>query len=72
MMEKFSPQQIAGKTLRRLINENYKSQEEFSYDYGLDIRNVSRYINNVINKINAIQSLADFFKVDFMEFFIDR
>jgi len=68
-MEQLSPQQIAGQNLRRLIQENYPSQEEFSYDYGLELRTVSRYINNGINKIDAIQQLADFFKVEFIEFF---
>ena len=68
-MEKLSPQQLAGLNLRRLIQENYTSQEEFSYDYHMELRTVSRYINNGINKIDAIQQLADFFNVDFMEFF---
>lgn len=70
-MTKLSPQQKAGNMLRRLIQENYPSQEEFAYDYGLDIRSVSRYINNGINKIDTIQELAEFFKVDFADFFIE-
>lgn len=72
MMTKLSPQQIAGKTLRRLIQENYSSQEEFAYDYGMEIRSVSRYINNGINKIDTIQSLAEFFNIDFFEFFQEK
>lgn len=68
-MGKLSPQQIAGFNLRRLIQENYSSQEDFAYDYGMELRTVSRYINNGINKIDAIQQLADFFNVDFMYFF---
>lgn len=71
-MNSLSPQQIAGRTLRRLIQENYSSQEEFAYDYGLEIRTVSRYINNGINKIDIIQQLADFFKIDFVDFFVDK
>ena len=59
----------AGKRLRQLINENYSSQEEFAYDYGLEIRTVSRYINNGINKVNIIQELSDFFCVPFTSFF---
>lgn len=61
--------QKAGNALRRLIQENYSTQEDFAYDYGLDIRSVSRYINNGISKIDTIQELADFFKVDYTEFF---
>ncbi len=71
-MSELSPQQIAGKNLRRLIQDNFASQEDFAYEYGLELRTVSRYINNGINKIDAIQQLANFFKVDFIEFFIDK
>jgi hypothetical protein len=59
-MNELSPQKTAGQVLRRLIQENYSSQEEFAYDYGTDIRTVSRYINDGINKINIIQELAVF------------
>ena len=68
-MENMSPSQIAGKTLRRLIQENYSSQEEFALDYGLEIRTVSRYVNSGINKVDTIQELASFFNVSFVEFF---
>ena len=70
-MDKLSPQQLAGKNLRRLIQENYSSQEEFAYDFGPDIRTINRYINNGINKVDIIQELADFFGVSFMDFFRD-
>lgn len=68
-MDKKTPQQLAGITLRRLIKENYDSQEEFANDFGMEIRTVSRYINNGINKIDAIQELADFFDMEFADFF---
>ena len=60
---------MAGQTLKRLMKENYPSQEEFAYDYGADIRTISRYINNGINKIDVIQELAEFFDVPFEFFF---
>ena len=68
-MEKITPSQLAGNTLRRLIQENYNSQEEFANDYGLEIRTVSRYLNSGINKVDTIQELAAFFNVAFVEFF---
>ncbi len=64
-----SPQECAGLTLKRLIQEYYPSQEEFAFDFGTDIRTVSRYVNQGINKINIIQDLADHFHVSFEEFF---
>ena len=60
---------IAGQKLRQLINENYKTQEDFAYDYGADLRTINRYINQGINKIDVIQELAEFFRVEFTFFF---
>lgn len=67
-MTQLSLRQKAGNALRRLIQENYATQEDFAYDYGLDIRSVSRYVNSGISKIDTIQELADFFMVDYTEF----
>lgn len=72
MMGLLSPQLKAGNALRHLIAENYPSQEEFAYDYGADIRTISRYINNGINKIDVIQELAEFFDVPFEFFFAEN
>lgn len=60
----------AGQKLRALIEENFSSQEDFAFEYGADIRTISRYINNGINKIDVIQSLADWFGISFADFFV--
>ena len=70
-MEKLSSKQIAGKTLRRLIRENYSSQQEFADAYGLEIRSVSRYINNGIKDLDTIQELAQYFNLTVIEFLTD-
>lgn len=62
---------IAGQRLKQLIKENYPTQEDFSYDYGLEIRTISRYVNQGINKIDVIQELAEFFGVEFTYFFTE-
>lgn len=59
----------AGDFLRKLIQQNYSSQEAFAIDFGTDIRTISRYINGGINKVNVIQELAEFFEIDFNDFF---
>lgn len=64
-----TPERMAGETLRKLIQENYSSQEEFADDYGAEIRTISRYVNNGINKVSTIQELAYFFGIDFKDFF---
>ena len=70
-MEKTSLALRAGNKLRKLIKETYPTQEDFAFDYPMDIRTVSRYINDGINKINVIQELAEFFDVPFTDFFTE-
>ena len=69
MMSSYTPQQKAGLVLKRLIQERYSSQEEFALDYGMELRTVSRYVNQGINKISVVQELADFFALEFEDFF---
>lgn len=68
-MNEISMQQVAGLYLKKLIQEHYDSQEAFAYDFGTDIRTISRYVNSGINKISTIQELADFFGIRFQDFF---
>ena len=68
-MTNLTPQQIAGKNLRKFISAKYKSQEDFAFEYGADIRTINRYINNGINKIDAIQDLSQYLHVSFKDFF---
>lgn len=68
-MTELSPQMLAGNKLRKLIAENFDSQEDFAYEFGIDVRTVSRYINNGINKLDIIQELADWFGIEIMDFF---
>ncbi len=68
-MSRMEASRIAGETLRRLIRENYATQQDFADDYKLEIRQVSRYVNEGISKVNVIQELAEFFQVDMVEFF---
>lgn len=69
MMSSWTPQQKTGLVLKRLIQERYSSQEEFALDYGMELRTVSRYVNQGINKISVVQELADFFALEFEDFF---
>lgn len=58
----------AGEKLRQLIKVNFKTQQEFADRYGMELRTVSRYINQGIKDVDVIQELADYFQVDFFEF----
>lgn len=70
-MSKVDAARFAGEVLRRLIKENFPSQEEFAFEFGTDIRTVSRYINKGITKVTIIQELAEYFSVSIKEFFPD-
>lgn len=70
-MTNISPQMKAGAKLRKLIAENYASQEDFAFRYGCDIRTISRYVNQGIEKMGTVQELAIFFGIDFIDFFME-
>lgn len=61
----------AGEVLRRLIKENYPSQEEFAYSFHAELRTINRYINNGIGQVRTLQELALFFGVSMKEFIPD-
>lgn len=46
------------------------TQQSFADDFGTEIRTVSRWINEgKLNNVDTIQELADYFNVDFFDFF---
>lgn len=61
-------EKVAGNALRVSIKKRYPSQQAFAEDYGTDLRNVSRWVNQGINDVRTIQELAIFFDMDFFSF----
>ena len=56
---------IAGANLKRLIkNSKYKTQEEFAFEFGTDVRTVGRWVNKGINNLDTLQQIAAFFDMD--------
>ena len=49
-MANLTPQLKAGQKLRELIARDFESQEDFAFAYGCDVRTVSRYVNQGIEK----------------------
>lgn len=63
--EQISLSLIAGKKLKQLIiNSEYKTQEEFAYNFNVDVRTVGRWINLGIDSLTTICQIADFFNID--------
>lgn len=61
---------VAGANLKRLIkNSKYKTQEEFAYEFGADVKTVRRWIRGGINSLATIQQIAAFFDIDALAFF---
>lgn len=57
--------QIAGDNLKKIIKESvYKTQEEFAYSFGAEIRTVSRWLNGGIKNLDTLQEIAEFLNVD--------
>ena len=60
----------AGTKLKTLIKESqWKTQEEFAFEFGADVRTINRWIHKGISNVDTIQELANFFSVDFLTFF---
>ena len=64
------PALLAGANLKRLIkNSKWKTQEEFAFEFGTDVRTVGRWVNKGIKNLDTIQQIADFFGIDALAFF---
>jgi transcriptional regulator with XRE-family HTH domain len=59
---------IAGINLKRLIRSSkYMTQENFAYEFGAEIRTVSRWLNAGVKNIDTLEEIADFLEVDVFE-----
>ena len=59
---------IAGINLKRLIRSSqYKTKENFAYEFGAEIRTVSRWLNAGDKNIDTLEEIADFLEVDVFE-----
>ena len=67
-MSNIDATKYAGQVLKVLIKENYQSQEEFAYEFGVELRTLSRYVNEGIGQVWRIQEFAEFFGVQMTVF----
>ena len=59
---------IAGINLKQLIRESkYRTQENFAYEFGAEIRTVSRWLNTGVKNIDTLEEIACFLEVDIFE-----
>ena len=68
MSNELSLSLIAGINLKRLIRSSrYRTQENFAYEFGTEIRTVSRWLNAGVKNIDTLEEIADFLEVDVFE-----
>lgn len=60
---------VAGANLKRLIKEQYQTQERFAEAYNTDARCVRRWISNGLTKTEQIEEIARFFDINPLEMF---
>ncbi len=65
--------EIAGENVKRLIKESqYRTQEVFAYEFGAEIRTVSRWLNLGIKNIDTLQEIAEFLSVEVGELLAEQ
>lgn len=63
--------EIAGKNLKRFIKEANITQEDFAYEYGTDVRTISRWVNGGIDKTSIVEELAIKLGKSFFDFYVE-
>lgn len=59
---------VVGKNLKRVIRSSkYRTQENFAYAFGTDVRSVSRWLNAGVKNIDTLEDIANFLEVDIFE-----
>lgn len=60
----FEPKKI-GENIKRLIKESeYRTQENFAFSMGADVRTVRRWIHGDIDRISTLNDIARFLNID--------
>ena len=54
----------AGAKLKCLLKERRLTQEDFAYEFGVDVRTVRRWVGGGVYDLRQIQQIADFFEID--------
>ena len=70
MSNELSLSLIVGINLKRLIRSSrYRTQENFAYEFGAEIRTVSRWLNAGVKNIETIEEIEDNIEIDVFELF---
>ena len=57
-----------GKNIKRQIkNSKYKTQEAFALAFGIELRTVSRWVNEGVRDLDAVEEIAHFLDIGVFE-----
>ena len=72
-MEKESLSKIVGINLKREIRlSRYRTQEEFAFEFGAEIRTVSRWVNGGLKNVDTIEEIEEFLNLERLKLFIEK
>lgn len=63
---------IAGENLKQVIKANYLSQADFAFDFGVEMRTLSRWLNNGITNIDTLQQITEFLQIEITDLFVQK
>lgn len=63
---------IAGENLKQLIKAKYISQGDFAFDFGVEMRTLSRWLNKGITNLDMLQQIAEFLQIEITDLLIQK
>lgn len=63
---------IAGENLKQVIKAKYLSQGDFAFDFGVEMRTLSRWLNNGITNIDTLQQITEFLQIEITDLFVKK
>lgn len=55
---------IAGENLKQVIKVKYITQGDFAFDFGVEMRTLSRWLNNGITNLDTLQQITEFLQIE--------
>ena len=55
---------VAGAKLKCLLKERGMTQEDFAFEFGVDVRTIRRWVKGGVYDLRQLQQFADFFEMD--------
>lgn len=65
--------EVVGMNLKREIRQSrYRTQEEFAFEFGAEIRTVSRWVNGGLKNVDTIEEIEEFLELEGLRLFTEK